>query len=439
MNENDAMKRTHIISMLPVFSIGIYLFPIFTITSLYTSGYFPYLLFGLYVMAGLLGLWIQHRFTSVIEKSAFVRGLMAVVICILFAWVSGMLLTLSLPEIITLGVGLFIAAYTGLHFDPVFHSNRLWRLQLVGVISAIVSTIAATQIEFMLPVMMYTGYIYAAGVISFGCWIVGQYRAQLDRAVLNDGKRRLVLREFTRANHLRIIWMLIIIAGIGAFPGLAAWLAPLQDRLLAWIRGLFGTSSPQEPPLTPEMPNEPMNLPDELRGLPSEPSVFWEILGWIVFGAAAAVILWLLVKLGRTIMDKLAERFKGLLQPVQKRQEPKTEYVDISETLEVPAKVRKRWFRKKEPVPIQAGERIRYYYRVWVSNAMDRGVQVEKSYTPLETAESIKESYPKSKEGTEEELATRLPEVYNAVRYGKKDDENPDMIDMDRIWKSYRK
>jgi hypothetical protein len=233
--------------------------------------------------------------------------------------------------------------------------------------------------------------------------------------------------------------MLIIIAGIGAFPGLAAWLAPLQDRLLAWIRGLFGTSSPQEPPLTPEMPNEPMNLPDELRGLPSEPSVFWEILGWIVFGAAAAVILWLLVKLGRTIMDKLAERFKGLLQPVQKRQEPKTEYVDISETLEVPAKVRKRWFRKKEPVPIQAGERIRYYYRVWVSNAMDRGVQVEKSYTPLETAESIKESYPKSKEGTEEELATRLPEVYNAVRYGKKDDENPDMIDMDRIWKSYRK
>jgi len=439
MSENDAIKRAHIISMLAVLSIGIYLFPIFTITSLYTRAYFPYLLFGLYVMAGLLGLWIQHRFTSVIEKSSFVRGVMAFAICILFVWVSGMLLTLSLPAIITLGAGLFIAALTGLNFDSAFHSSRLWRLQLVGVISAIVSTIAAMQIEFMLPMQMYTGYIYAAGVISFGCWIVGQYRAQLDRAVLNDGKRRLVLREFTRANHLRILWMLIIIAGIGAFPSLAAWLAPLRDRLLAWIRGLLGASSPQEPPLTPEMPNEPMNLPDEFREPPSDPSLFWEILGWIVFGAAAAVILWLLVKLGRTLMDKLAERFKGLLQPVQKRQEPRTEYVDISETLEVPTKVRKRWFRKKEPVPTQAGERIRYYYRVWVSNAMDRGVKVEKSYTPLETAESIKESYLKSKEGTEQELATRLPEVYNAVRYGKKDEHNPDMIEMDRIWKSYSK
>lgn len=440
MSKSDAMKRTHIISLLAVLSIGVYLFPIFTITSLYTSAYFPYLLFGLYVITGMFGLWIPHRFTSVLEKSVFVRGLIAFTTGILFAWVSGMLLTFSLPEIITLGAGVFVAAYTGLDFDPAFHSNRLWRLQFVGVISAIVSTIAATQIEFMLPVVMYTGAIYAAGVISFGCWIVGQYWAQLDRAVLNDGKRRLVLREFTRANHLRIIWLLIIIAGIGAFPSLAAWLAPLQERLLAWIRGLFGASSPQDPPLTPEMPNEQMNLPDELRGQPSEPSVFWEILGWIVFGAAAAVILWLLVKLSRTIMDKFAERFKGLLQPVQKRQEPKTEYVDISETLEVPTKVRKRWFRKKEPVPTQAGERIRYYYRIWVSNAMDRGVQVEKSYTPLETAESIKESYPKdNKEGTEEELATRLPEVYNAVRYGNKDDETPDMIDMDRIWKSYRK
>ena len=193
-----------------------------------------------------------------------------------------MFLTISLPEIITLGAGVFIAAYTGLDFDPAFHSNRLWRLQLVGVISAIVSMIAAMQIEFMLPMQKYTGFIYAAGVISFGSWMVGQYRAQLDRAVLNDGKRRMVLREFTRANHIRIMWMLIIIAGIGAFPSLAAWLAPLKDRLLSWIRGLFGASSSQKPPLTPEMPNEPMNLPDELRAPPSEPSLIWEILGWIV-------------------------------------------------------------------------------------------------------------------------------------------------------------
>ncbi|WP_434752128.1 hypothetical protein [Paenibacillus amylolyticus] len=439
MSENDEIKRIYIISILAFLTIGIYLFPIFTVTSLYTSSYFPYLLFGWFVVTGWFGQWIRHRFMDFVEKSIFVRGLTAVVAGILFALLPSMIVTLSLPEVITLGAGGFFSVYTGLDVDPDFRSIYLWRLQITGTISAIVLTIAATQIEFVLPIQSYTVPIYVAGVISFGLWIVGQYRAQLDRAVLNDGRRRIVLREFTRANHLRITWMLIVIAGIGAFPSLAAWLAPLRDRLLTWIRGLFGSSAAQELPLTPEMPNEPMNLPDELRTPPSEPSVFWEILGWIVFGAAAAVILWLLIKLGRTIMNKLAERFKGLLQPVQKRQEPKTEYVDISETLEVPTKVRKRWFRKKEPVPVQAGERMRYYYRIWVSNAVERGAQIEKSHTPLEAAESIKKSHSKHKEGTEEEIARRLPEVYNAARYGEKADDPPHMAEMDRIWKSYSK
>ncbi|MGO4530615.1 hypothetical protein AB4Z30_16140 [Paenibacillus sp. 2TAF8] len=439
MSEKDGMKRTHIISIMAVLSIGIYLFPIFTITSLYTHTYFPYLLFGLFVMTGWFGQWIRYRFTNFVEKSTFVRGLTAVVTGALLTMVTRMAVTLSLPEVITLGAGLLIAAYTSLDFDSGYHSIRLWRLQVMGTISAVVLTIAATQIEFLLSMQMYTLHMYAAGVISFGCWIVGQYRAQLDRAVLNDGRRRIVLREFTRANHLRITWMLIVIAGIGAFPSLAAWLGPLRDRLLAWIRGLLGSSPSQEPPLTPEMPNEPMSLPDELRGPPSEPSVIWEILGWIVFGVAVAVILWLLVKLGRTLMNKLAERFNGMLQPVQKRQEPKTEYVDISETLEVPTKVRKRWFRKKEPVPVHAVDRIRYYYRIWVGNAMERGAQVEKSHTPLEAAESIKKSHSKHKEGTEEEMAHKLPGIYNAVRYGEKAEHNPDMVEMDRIWKSYSK
>ncbi|MBR2566442.1 MAG: DUF4129 domain-containing protein [Paenibacillus sp.] len=436
-NENDEMKRTPVFSMLAVPFIAIYLFPIFTMTSIFSKMYFPYLLFGLFVLAGWFGQWIRLRLTSFVEKNTFSRGLTAIVAGILFTMVLGLLMTLSIPEIITIGAGGCIATYISLNLDPAMRTMSLWRLQITGTISAIVLTIVPTQIEFMQSMEVYSFYIYAAGAISFWFWIVGQYRAQLDRAVLNDGKRRLVLKQFTRANHRRITWMLIIIAGIGAFPSLAAWLAPLRDRLLAWIRGLFDVSS-VEPPPTPEMPNEPMSLPDELRGEPSEPSVLWDILGWIVLGAAAALILWLLIRLGRTIMDKLTERFKEMLRPVQKKQEPRSEYVDISETLEVPTKVRKRWFRKKEPVPAQSADRIRYYYRTWVSFAMKRGFQIEKSDTPLEVAETIKKGLGKQEELAEAELARILPIAYNAVRYGEKVDD-PDVVEMDRIWKSYRK
>lgn len=439
MSDQVEIKQTSLIPVLSVLLIAIYLFPFFTVTSLYTESYFPYLLFILFALTACSAQWTRYRYTKLAEQSSFVRGVIASAAGILSALALGTVLTLSLPEVITLGAGIFTAVYIGLNFDPAYHSITLWRLQITGTISAIVLTIAAAQIEFLQPMLLYTGYVYAAGVISFGFWIVGQYRAQLDRAVLNDGRRRMVLREFTRANHRRITWMLIITAGIGAFPSLAAWLAPLRDRLLAWIRSLFGNPSPPQLPDTPQMPNEPMNLPDELSGPPSEPSVLWDILGWIVFGAAAALIAWLLFRLGRTVLDKLAQRFKGMLQPVQKRQGPKTEYVDISETLEAPTKVRKRWFRKKEPVPVQAGDRIRYYYRMWVSQAVERGAPIEKSHTPLEAAKTIKMSHSKPKDGAEDEIARRLPEVYNAVRYGEKAEENTDMVEMDRIWKSYSK
>ncbi|PZT53406.1 hypothetical protein [Paenibacillus silvae] len=445
MNENDERKRMHSIAMLALLSIGVYLFPIMTITSLYAQRMIPFILLGLFVVTGWFVQWLQHRFTGLMQRSSFVRSTAALVIGTLFNIIPGTLLHLSLPVIITLAVCSITAAFTGFQYDHGYHSTMLWRLQIIGVISAIVLTIAAGQVPFLWPMQMYAMYMYAAGVISFVLWIVAQYRTQLDRAVLNDGSRRLVLREFTRANHQRIIWMLVVIVGIGAFPSLAAWLAPLRDRVLAWIRSLLGTSSPQQLPDTPQAPNEPMTLPDELKGPPSEPSMFWEILSWVVFGAAAAVMIWLLTKLARVIWNKLEERFKGILQPVQKREAPKTEYVDISESLEVPAQIRKRWFRKKESVPAQSGERIRYYYRTWVNQALQRGVAIEKSHTPLEAAETIIKSPSEPLDAKshfkpgEQELAARLPAAYNAVRYGRNGEDHPDVIEMDRIWKSYSK
>lgn len=423
-----------LITMLAVMMTGIYLFPIFTLASFYAMGHLPYTLFILFVLAGWMGQFIQHKIPGFSEKSTFIRGVTALVAGLLFALVIGMNFILPLPDNITLALCGIISAYAGLTFEPAYHSVLLWRLQIIGVVSAIVLTVASNPFEFMQPLQVYTTWTYIAGVISFAFWLVGRYMLQLDRAILNDDKRRLVLRDFARANHQRFMWMFIVIVAIGAFPSLAAFLGPLRDRLLAWIRSLFGATTAEEPPISMN-PNQPINIPKEWKQPPSEPSVFWNILGWVVLGAVSAVILWLLLRLGQKVVHKLMDRFKDMLQPGHRKAEPQTEYMDVSETLEAPNKVRKPWFQKKEALPVQDEERIRYYYRNWVRRAAQRGVSIEGTDTPLEAAQTIIQHGVKQ---DEEELSAKLPDAYNAVRYGEKVPNHSDMVEIDRIWKSYR-
>lgn len=436
MNESNSnnTKEKVLLSLSAVLLIGVYFYPLLTLTSLYATGHFPYTLMAIFVIAGWLGQWVQHRLPTISEKNTFIRWGAALLMGLLVSLVIALVWAFPLPDLLTAVIWGVISAYIGLNFQPVFRSILIWRLQIWGVVSAIVLSGAANGIEFMQPLRAYTGTIYAAGVISFVGWLVGQYSVQLDRAILNDGSKRIVLREFARANHQRLLWMLIVIAGIGAFPSLVAWLGPLRDRLLAWIRGLIGSSSNQEPPITPTAPNEPPMIPEGMEPA-GEPSIFWDILGWVVMGAVAVVILWLILRLGQKAINKLMERFKGLLQPGQKKVEPRTEYVDISETLEVPAKTRKSWFRKKESLPSQEAERVRYYYRKWIDRAAHRGVHIQGAHTPLEAAETIVQHGARE---DDQKLSAMLPDTYNVVRYGKKSPDDSEMSEIDRIWKSYR-
>jgi hypothetical protein len=83
------------------------------------------------------------------------------------------------------------------------------------------------------------------------------------------------------------------------------------------------------------------------------------------------------------------DRLRGMMEPRERRAEPRTEYIDISETLETPVRPRKPWFRKKETPPSQEAERVRYYYRKWIDQARQQGVEIEAAQTPLEAAEKI--------------------------------------------------
>ncbi|UOK65195.1 hypothetical protein MT997_13005 [Paenibacillus sp. OVF10] len=60
---------------------------------------------------------------------------------------------------------------------------------------------------------------------------------------------------------------------------------------------------------------------------------------------------------------------------------------------------------------------------------------IQGTHTPLEAAQTIIQNGVKVEE---DELSARLPDAYNAVRYGEKAPDRSDMVEIDRIWRSYR-
>lgn len=431
MNNSISSKVKLGLSFAAALLIGIYIYPILTLTSLYATGALPYTLMFYYMIAAGLAVILQHRLPRLGSNAVYRLGVAIVLGAIIFLIVK---LTSSLPwlELYTVGVWGIISAYIGLTSEPALRSTATLRLQLVGVASSILLSMASSWGELFMLLQPYVTSLYVSGVISFAGWMITLYSSQMDRAILNDSQRRMVLREFARANRQRLMWILITIALIGAFPSLAAWLGPLRDRLLAWIRGLL-SSSGQETPLPPTEPmNTPM-LPEQMPEGSSEPSILWDILGWVVLIIVIMVILWFTMKWGQGALNRLMERLKGMMNPKDKKMAPQTEYMDISETLAAPTRVRKPWFRKKEPLPTQDRDRIRFYYRKWINSATRNGVHIEDSQTPLEAGESIEREGSKQ---ADKRLSTILPDAYNAVRYGKKAPDAAKMNELDQIWKS---
>ncbi|WP_338542643.1 hypothetical protein [Paenibacillus tundrae] len=431
MNDSISSKVKLGLSCIAALLIGTYIYPILTLTSLYASGSLPYTLLFYYIITAGLAVLVQQRFPR-LGSHAFYRSGVAIVLGAVVFLITN--LTLSLPwlELYTVGVWGIISAYIGLTSGPYLRSTATLRLQLVGVSSSILLSVASSWGEPFHLLQPYVTSLYVSGVICFAGWMITLYSSQMDRAILNDSNRRLVLREFARANRQRLMWILITIGLIGAFPSLAAWLGPLRDRLLAWIRGLLNTSG-QETPIPPAEPmNTPM-LPEQTTEGNSEPSILWDILGWVVLIAVILVILWFTMRWGQGALHRLMERLKGMMNSKDKKMTPPTEYMDISETLAAPTRVRKPWFRKKEPLPTQDRDRIRFYYRKWINSAARSGVHIEGSQTPLETGEIVQREG--SKQG-DKRLSTILPDAYNAVRYGKKAPDTDKMNELDQIWKS---
>lgn len=76
MNESKSSsnKERVFLSMSAVLLIGVYFYPLLTLTSLYATGHLPYTLMAVFVIAGWLGQWVQHRLPALSEKTHLFDG-----------------------------------------------------------------------------------------------------------------------------------------------------------------------------------------------------------------------------------------------------------------------------------------------------------------------------------------------------------------------------
>lgn len=91
---------------------------------------------------------------------------------------------------------------------------------------------------------------------------------------------------------------------------------------------------------------------------------------------------------------------------------------------------------EKETPPSQEAERVRYYYRKWIDQARQQGVEIEAAQTPLEAAEKILHHKSSSDKQDTQRFSDMLTRTYNVVRYGKKAPNPSEMSEIDRNWKS---
>lgn len=76
MNESNSSSPNErvLLSMTSVLLIGVYFYPVLTMTSLYTTGHLPYILMAIFVIAGWSGQWVQHKLPTISEKTRLFDG-----------------------------------------------------------------------------------------------------------------------------------------------------------------------------------------------------------------------------------------------------------------------------------------------------------------------------------------------------------------------------
>lgn len=293
------------------------------------------------------------------------------------------------------------------------------RLQYMGLISLLALSVIATRVPILDD---HTMSIYAAGIIGFLVCVWTRHSREMRRATLDMEGKRPQIKSFSELNRTRMLLFLVIVIILGSFNYLSELFNYLWNGFTSWFRTLFdGEPSEEIPETIPQLPSEGLLFPPAEAEPSSEPSPVWDWgLNALVMLAVLAFLLLIGYGLWR-LLKKVSAYLQSRSTPQDEAPIPeKIAYIDITETIE--NRPKKDFFRKfrKQRVPVEPEQRIRYYYKSVIEQAGKEAGPPPSSLTPNELGQWLTEHkevhhrhFP-----YKGELLHQLIALYNKVRYG---------------------
>jgi len=243
-------------------------------------------------------------------------------------------------------------------------------------------------------------------------------RHMVGEETLSDQKDEpMVEASVKRYNGLLVAVILVLTVLLGFTYQIQQLLKALGSIIAELLSRLFSRNeSVEQPPEQPAVDGQPPMLPEQ-----SDPSPIWNILTTVFMIALALGALWLLYKLLKYVpgwFKQLQERLAQLFG--RERHNYTGGYVDEVVSLQEPSRL-SQWLKSRGGLQrpkwnsLRSNEeRVRYLYRNWLGQGVQKGYDYKSHLTPVETAAEMETVI------SQEEAATRsLIGQYNEVRYGK--------------------
>jgi hypothetical protein len=304
-------------------------------------------------------------------------------------------------------------------------SNQDWKssfplkYQLIGIGCTLVLSMFASKLSLT---GWETGILYMAGVISLCSWLLRLNSEQVEKETLRNNLQRGRLRGFAKVNRRWSIMMLVVMLIVGSFTQWSQGFYWLWIQFANWLNRILSNTSETQGDINP--PSDSMTNPFLMDGevvKETKPSIWMDIMYWIVGVLVSLVVMYAFYKLLQLVYRKLGELVAKLgardrlshNQPVDN-----IPYMDQVEKIET--KRRSRPFRrKKNPLPDDLRGRVRYYYQSMIRRAIEQGLTYSNSQTPNEVAIKI-EGQKTLGVISSTSAVQEMTSLYNDVRYGDK-------------------
>ncbi|WP_036745591.1 MFS transporter [Paenibacillus sp. UNC451MF] len=360
-------------------------------------------------------------------RQSYQQLLVSLCISVLYSyWMFGSTYAAMVPAIIS-----FIVVYRGIRlvwipWDVFFPVN----FYVFGMILYFVASVVLHFVESFQPYMTLLTW---GGLVALVITLLMSNESNMKQESLSGEKEPVIASEMMWKNRLLVILLLLVIVLVVSVRKLGEALIWLKNLLIYLLQALFSGSSPppaKEPAKSP--PPMPMNLSGN-----EEPAwwlVWLEKLLYYFVGALIVAAFLLAIYLIARRVPRLAKRlFAWLASKLysEDKRIGKIGYEDDVESLMDWDTLNDKLFSKWKRLFSKNGprekweelhdnkQRIRFLYRSWLHQSMQRGYTFKSFLTPKETGSEI-EQWEKKSNFSLDSLVT----LYDRVRYGDKDIED---------------